>query len=46
MRSAKTKEIEATVSRVGNGCHVIVPKDWLGKTVKVVLATAGVSRAK
>ncbi|MFL6343293.1 MAG: DUF2080 family transposase-associated protein [Nitrososphaeraceae archaeon] len=38
-RKAKRKiqEIETTVSQSGNGAHVFVPKEWLGKNVKVVL---------
>ena len=39
MRIAKSKEIETKVGKFGNSCHVIVPKQWLGKTVKVMLAT-------
>lgn len=40
MRKAKTREIETTVSESGNGAHVFVPKDWIGKTVKVTLLEA------
>jgi hypothetical protein len=34
---AKT-HIRATAAKVGNGAHVIVPKDWLGKEVVVLPA--------
>jgi putative transposon-encoded protein len=38
-RKAKRKiqEIETVVSQSGNGAHVFVPKEWLGKSVKVTL---------
>jgi len=36
-RKMKFREFETTVSGFGNGCHVIVPKDWKDKKVKVVL---------
>ena len=29
--------IEAEVTAVGSGAHVIVPKSWLGKIVKVTV---------
>jgi putative transposon-encoded protein len=28
--------LEGNVTKVGNGAHVLVPKDWLGADVKVV----------
>lgn len=28
--------LEGDVTKVGNGAHVLVPKDWLGADVKVV----------
>lgn len=31
------REIETEVSKFGNGAHVTVPKDWIGKKVKVTL---------
>ncbi|WIV66123.1 DUF2080 family transposase-associated protein [Natrialbaceae archaeon AArc-T1-2] len=31
--------VEGDVTRVGNGAHVLVPKDWLGAEVKVVRTT-------
>jgi putative transposon-encoded protein len=40
MRKAITKEIETTVSESGNGAHVFVPKNWMGKTVRVTLLEA------
>lgn len=33
----KNGEIEAKVTHLGNGAHVMVPKDWLGKKVRVSL---------
>ncbi|HZA64261.1 MAG TPA: DUF2080 family transposase-associated protein [Nitrososphaeraceae archaeon] len=36
-RKATTKEIESTVSQSGNGAHVFVPKQWIGKRVRVIL---------
>jgi putative transposon-encoded protein len=33
----KIQKIETTVSQSGNGPHVFVAKEWLGKNVKVVL---------
>jgi putative transposon-encoded protein len=35
VRRMKTKQIESKVTRIGNGAHVLVPKDWLGKEVIV-----------
>jgi putative transposon-encoded protein len=35
IRRMKTKQIESQVTRIGNGAHVLVPKDWLGKEVIV-----------
>ena len=37
IRKPKIQEIEAVVSQSGNGAHVFVPKEWLGKNVKVTL---------
>ena len=34
-RKASTKEIETVVSASGNGAHVFVPKQWIGKKVRV-----------
>ena len=34
-RKATTKEIESTVSQ--SGAHVFVPKQWIGKRVRVIL---------
>lgn len=31
--------VEGNVTPVGNGAHVLVPKDWLGAEVKVVRIT-------
>ncbi|GAB7091133.1 hypothetical protein JCM18237_14040 [Halorubrum luteum] len=31
--------LENEVTTVGNGAHVLVPKDWLGSEVKVVRTT-------
>ena len=36
-RKATTKEIESIVSQSGNGAHVFVPKQWIGKKVRVAL---------
>ena len=36
-RKATAREIETTASEAGNGAHVIVPKQWIGKKVKVTL---------
>ncbi len=38
-RKAKRKieEIETVASQSGTGAHVFVPKEWLGKTVRVTL---------
>jgi putative transposon-encoded protein len=38
-RKAKRKieEIETTASQSGTGAHVFVPKEWLGKRVRVTL---------
>jgi putative transposon-encoded protein len=33
----KNGEIEAKVTHLGNGAHVMLPKDWLGKKVRVSL---------
>lgn len=33
----KIEEIEAIVREIGNGAHVNVPKEWLGRTVVVRL---------
>jgi putative transposon-encoded protein len=35
VRRMKTKQIESQVTGIGNGAHVLVPKDWLGKEVIV-----------
>ena len=37
MKLPPVKEIESEVSPSGNGAHVFVPKDWIGKKVKVSL---------
>jgi len=37
MKLPPVKEIESEVSASGNGAHVFVPKDWLGRKVKVIL---------
>ena len=36
-RKATTKEIESIVSQSGNGAHVFVPKQWIGKRVRITL---------
>lgn len=36
-RKMTMREIETEVSKFGNGAHVTVPKDWIGKKVKVTL---------
>lgn len=36
-------EIESKVTKVGNGAHVLVPLQWLGKKVKVILIEKDVS---
>jgi putative transposon-encoded protein len=46
MRKARTREIETTVSKFGNGAHVAVPKDWIGKKVTVTLAAEGPRRVR
>ena len=33
--------LTATAKRFGNGAHVIVPKGWAGRKVKVVLLAEG-----
>ncbi len=33
----KIEEIETVVRNIGNGAHVNVPREWLGKTVVVRL---------
>ncbi|MGI0012387.1 MAG: DUF2080 family transposase-associated protein [Nitrososphaera sp.] len=37
MKLPPVKEIETEVSPSGNGAHCFVPKDWIGKKVKVTL---------
>ena len=37
MKLPPVKEIESEVSASGNGAHVFVPKDWLGKKVRVTI---------
>lgn len=37
MKMPPVKEITTSVSPSGTGAHVFVPKDWIGKTVKVTL---------
>lgn len=37
MKLPPVKEIESEVSPSGNGAHVFVPKDWIGKKVRVSL---------
>jgi len=39
MRKATTKEIESVAAKFGNGAHVLVPKDWVDRTVKVILVS-------
>jgi putative transposon-encoded protein len=36
-RRMKFTEFESEVTKSGNSGHVIVPKDWIGKKVKVSL---------
>lgn len=36
-KSMTMKEIETEVSKFGNGAHAVVPKDWMGKKVRVTL---------
>lgn len=36
-RKMTMREIESEVSKFGNGAHVTVPKDWVGKRVRVTL---------
>jgi putative transposon-encoded protein len=31
----KTSQIESQVTKIGNGAHVLAPKDWIGKYVIV-----------
>ncbi len=40
-RKATTNEIESIVSQSGNGAHVFVPKQWIGKKVRVTLIEKG-----
>jgi putative transposon-encoded protein len=35
VRRMKTSQIESQVTKIGNGAHVLVPKDWIGKDVIV-----------
>jgi putative transposon-encoded protein len=37
VRRMKTSQIESQVTKIGNGAHVLVPKDWIGKHVIVKL---------
>ena len=37
METPPLKEIISTVGKSGTGAHVFVPKDWMGKKVKVIL---------
>lgn len=36
-RKMTMKEIETEVAKFGNGAHVTVPKDWVGKRVRVTI---------
>ena len=31
------REIETEVSKFGNGAHITVPKEWVGKKVRVTI---------
>jgi putative transposon-encoded protein len=33
----KIEEVESVVMPSGNGAHVMVPKEWLGKRAKTIL---------
>jgi putative transposon-encoded protein len=33
----KISEFESEVTKAGNGGHIIAPKDWIGKKVRVTL---------
>jgi putative transposon-encoded protein len=35
VRRMKMSQIESKVTKIGNGAHVLVPKDWIGKYVIV-----------
>jgi putative transposon-encoded protein len=35
VRRMRTSQIESRVTKIGNGAHVLVPKDWIGKYVIV-----------
>jgi putative transposon-encoded protein len=37
IRLAGSEILERQVSGFGTGCHVIVPKEYLGKKVKIIL---------
>jgi putative transposon-encoded protein len=30
-------QIESQVTKIGNGAHVLVPRQWIGKKVRVIL---------
>lgn len=36
-RRMKMSQIESQVTKIGNGAHVLVPKQWIGKKVRVTL---------
>jgi putative transposon-encoded protein len=36
LKLAKSEILERQVSAFGTGCHVIVPKEYIGKKVKIV----------
>lgn len=36
LKLAKSEILERQVSAFGTGCHVIVPKEYIGKKVKII----------
>jgi putative transposon-encoded protein len=40
-RRMKMSQIESQVTKIGNGAHVLVPKQWIDKKVRVTLIEKG-----
>ena len=38
--------LERTVSKFGTGCHIIVPKEYEGKSVKIILDASQKTKEK
>lgn len=36
-RKMTMREIDTEVAKFGNGAHITVPKDWVGKKVRVTI---------